>query len=261
MTHWVQHIKALLPKPFLRALQKLKARRFRARYANLSTQEVFTQIYANGNWGKSADPAQKFYSGSGSHDSAALEAYAQAVQVFLSGFAAKPKVLDLGCGDFAVGSRVRHLCGAYTGADIVEPLIRFNQDKYRGLDVEFVVLDLITDPLPPADIVFVRQVFQHLSNDQISRALQKIVGQFRYLVLTEHLPPAGDSSASGTSGAFVANTDKPAGPETRLMLDSGVVLTQAPFHLKPSSEQLLCRVADADGEIVSIAYALGPGKV
>lgn len=247
MSNLVQRFKALLPKPALRAIQKLNARRFRARHADLTTQEVFTQIYANGNWGKSSDPAQKFYSGAGSHDGTTLAAYVPAVQSFLAELPNKPKVLDLGCGDFFVGSKIRHLCDSYVAADIVVPLIEFNREKFKALDVEFVVLDLITDALPPADIVFVRQVFQHLSNDQIGKALKKIASQYRYLVLTEHLP---------STGAFVPNRDKPAGPETRTMLDSGVVLTQAPFNLKPVFEKTLCRATDADGEIVSIVYKL-----
>jgi hypothetical protein len=41
--------------------------------------------------------------------------------------------------------------------------------------------------LPDGDIVFLRQVLQHLNNSQISRVVQKLY-RYKFLVLTEHVP-------------------------------------------------------------------------
>ena len=86
----------------------------------------------------------------------------------------KPDVVDLDCGDFHVGSRLRCLCSGYVACDIVEPLIAFNAKTFEGLGVDFRTLDLTKDELPSGEVVFVRQVLQHLSNDDIARALPGI---------------------------------------------------------------------------------------
>jgi hypothetical protein len=65
-------------------------------------------------------------------------------------------------------------------------------------------------------------------------------------VLTEHL----------TLSPFTPNVDKPAGPDTRLSLSSGVVLTAAPFDIHPMEAELLCEVRSDSGTIVTHAYRL-----
>ena len=70
------------------------------------------------------------------------------------------------------------------------------------------------DELPQAEIVFIRQVLQHLSNREIKNALPQIALKYKYLVLTEHLPESQD---------FVHNLDKPTGANNRLGINSGIV--------------------------------------
>jgi SAM-dependent methyltransferase len=240
-------LKKVVPAPLATALRKYRARDPFPEYKALSTKEAFTKIYEEGVWGKSHDPARKYFSGSGSHDEQVVALYVQAISLFLQSMKAKPSVVDLGCGDFNVGSQVRHLCQRYTACDIVEPLIEFNKTKYNDLEVDFKVLDLATDALPPADVVFVRQVLQHLSNDMIQRALPKIGANYKYLVLSEHLP---------SSTKFKPNIDKPSGPDNRLSLLSGVVLTAEPFNLTVMQSQVLCEVHEAGGVIVTTCYQL-----
>ena len=240
-------VRDILPWPIVRAVKKYRWKGILVGYKDLSTQQVFTKIYEDGTWGKSGDPAQKFFSGTGSHDALIVTAYIDAVQEFLANFKEKPDVVDLGCGDFFVGSRIRHLCGKYTACDIVEPLIEFNRKKYKDLGVDFKRLDLSKDELPAGDVVFVRQVLQHLSNDQIAGAVPQIASKYKFLVLTEHLP-AIDS--------FVHNRDKPAGPDIRLLIDSGVVITSPPFGLKVKKQTVLCEVPEFGGTIRTCLYEI-----
>ena len=233
-------IKAILPKPVVKAIGEYRIKKFLKKYRNLPTQQVFTRIYEKGVWGKSGDSLQPFFSGLGSRDETIVSTYIKSVQDFLSPFAEKPNVVDLGCGDFFVGSKIRQLCGNYIACDIVPNLIEFNKEKYKTLNVDFRVLDLTSDELPNGDIVFIRQVLQHLSNEQILRGLPKISSKYKYLVLTEHLPRVQD---------FEHNLDKPAGPDIRTSIASGIVLTSPPFNLKPKSERELCQ-ADAAGEVI-----------
>jgi len=155
--------------------------------------------------------------------------------------------VDLGCGDFIVGSRIRRLCDKYIACDIVEPVISWNKQKYKDMNVDFRVLDISKDDLPGGDIVFIRQVLQHLSNDHIAGAISQLAAKYKYLVLTEHLP---------SSIIFNHNLDKPAGSYIRIALNSGVVLTSAPFNLKVKENSVLCEVADDDGVIRTNLYRL-----
>ena len=159
----------------------------------------------------------------------------------------KPRVVDLGCGDFSVGSQIRPHCGTYIACDVVEPLIERNKEKYRGLDVDFCALDITTDELPDGDVVFIRQVFQHLSNELIIKVLPIISSKYRYLLLTEHVP---------SSPTFIPNIDKPTGPDTRLANASAVVLTSPPFNLKVRRAEVLCEVLEAGSIIQTHLYQL-----
>jgi SAM-dependent methyltransferase len=203
------------------------------KYKGLSAQQVFTQIYREGAWGQAEEPDRRFSSGAGSRDEAVVATYVDAVRPILASFGRKPDVVDLGCGDFNVGSQLRNLCNRYIACDIVAPLIEENRAKFAQRDVEFRVLDLSTDELPPGDVVFVRQVLQHLSNQQIRACLANVSGRYRFLILTEHQP---------VSAAFKPNLDKPTGPGTRLSLNSGVDITQPPFNFTVRSQKRLCDV-------------------
>jgi len=231
-------VKALLPLPVLNVVRALRRK---------STRQVFSQIYKDNVWENSGDSSQPFYSGSGSHDARIVSAYVRAVRGFLATFDKKPDVVDLGCGDFCVGSQIRAHCNKYVACDIVPDLIEFNKNKYASLDVDFRVLDLTTGKLPAGDIVFVRQVLQHLSNKQIARAVKSLGSRYKYLVLTEHLPGSQN---------FVHNLDKWVGPDIRLAKGSGVVLTSPPFNLNPRKERTLCQAPESGGFIVTTLYQL-----
>lgn len=240
-------MKTVLPRAWVQSVQQRRARRFTQQCEALDAQQIFSKIYEDCAWGRSGDPSQPFFSGSGSHDDVIITTYVDAVCSFLATFARKLDVVDLGCGDFFVGARLRPSCGAYTACDIVPKLIAFNRTKFADLDVVFRTVDLIADALPVGDVVFIRQVFQHLSNSQIAQAIPKIRAAYRFLVLTEHLP--------GTPN-FVPNLDKQPGIGVRTGAGSGVVLTRPPFDLAPLDERVLCEVEEFGGVIRTTLYTL-----
>jgi hypothetical protein len=155
--------------------------------------------------------------------------------------------VDLGCGDFRVGSKIFDSFQTYTACDVVRELVKFNQRYWRNLPVKFKVVDLVKDQIPPGDVLIVRQVLQHLSNEDISKFIQSIPGDFSYLLLTEHLP---------TGNRFLANIDITSGTDIRLGSGSGVVLTQPPFNLNIKSETTLLSVPQFGGSIVTTLYEI-----
>ena len=208
--------------------------------------EVFGQVYSSKAWGDPDDPASPFFSGPGSREQALVAGYVAAVGDFLKSLG-KPDVVDLGCGDFKVGAQLRPFCGRYTACDVVPDLIAFNRKTYRNLDVDFRVVDIVGDPLPEGDVVFVRQVLQHLSNAAIAKAIAKIAARYKYLVLTEHVP---------AQAGFVPNVDIVSGAGTRLNIGSGVVLTKGPFNLQAADERILFESGQFGGTIRTTAFRL-----
>jgi len=181
-------------------------------------QEIFEDIYTNRSWGGQED-AGAFNSGSGS-DSGPSKPYVDTIRKYIRESGAG-NVVDLGCGDFRVGSRIVAGLGIrYTGVDIARPLIAHLNTTAAGPMIDFQCLNIVDDPLPQGDLYLIRQVLQHLSNQQISTILRKLKGAA--VIVTEHIPT--DLSAKW-------NKDKVAGPDIRLFRHSGVFLEHPPFSL------------------------------
>lgn len=242
----MQTIKPLVPAWLRTYYHVRREQQHDARYGAKPPGEVFSDVYHSSLWGEADEPG--FFSGTGSHDPRIVEPYAEAVTALLRELPRKPDVVDLGCGDFHIGSRIRPACGRYVACDVVAPLIAANRARYAHLDVDFRCLDIAGDELPAGDVVFLRQVLQHLDNDRIARVLAKL-HRYQVLVLTEHLPLAPD---------FPPNAKKRLGASTRLarMVPSGVVLTAPPFNLKPVHSRVLCEVREGAGVIQTVAYTL-----
>jgi hypothetical protein len=132
-------VKRSLPAPVLRLVRLYKNREFN----NLSTEQIFTRIYERGAWGRPQNPARPFFSGTTGRGDEETAGYVRAVGDFLCSFPVKPNIVDLGCGDFMVGSQIRKFCGRYIACDVVPGLIDFNKRQFEDLDVEFKLLDLV----------------------------------------------------------------------------------------------------------------------
>jgi len=210
-------------------------------------QAIFEHIYKSGAWGRSRDPSDLFFSGTGTRLSAHSDSYLQAVGDFLRQFTPKLNAVDIGCGDFVIGSKVREFCASYVACDVVESLVSYNREKFSSIDVDFRVLDAVNEALPEGDIVFFREILQHLSNSDISKIISKASQKYRYAIVTECLP-----SVEG----FTPNLDKITGDKIRFNVNgSGVVLTAPPFNLAPKDERQLCVSPAGRTSIVTTLYS------
>ena len=105
-----------------------------------------------------------------------------AVRLFIQARAIA-SVVDLGCGDFRVGSQLLTPGLKYHGVDIAAG----RQAQYAfhgGPNVTFPASTLRSLSCPRANPCLVREVFQHLSNDQIARVLARC-RKLVYVVVTE----------------------------------------------------------------------------
>lgn len=212
-------------------------------------KEIFSQVYEMHEWGKHKDSIEKYYSGIGSHKEETVNTYVNGVTLFLTSLSQKYAAVDLGCGDFAIGSRLRDCFTNYTACDIVDELIIHNRSKFKHLNVDFKITNIIDDDLPDGDIALIRQVLQHFCNEDIQKVLSKLL-KYKYIIVTEHLP---------LSKTFKPNIDKPTDASIRLeysIAKSGVVLTKSPFNLKVKNEKIIAQVEDEGGIIQTIVYEL-----
>lgn len=185
-------------------------------YGSLSITETFQRIYRTREWGDDGSP---YHSGSGSRG-AASERYCTFVIDFIRKHNVR-SVVDLGCGDFAIGRQIAEATSVnYTGIDVVPELIEHHIRTERNPLFHFQCADITSDPLPTADLCLICQVLQHLSNDEIVKVLNNL-GGFQQVLITEHLPLQPRS----------INLDKPHGPDVRVRYGSGVYLELPPFSM------------------------------
>jgi SAM-dependent methyltransferase len=208
-------------------------------YKRLSVGEAFSTIYQSHAWG--SRPDRPFCSGDGSIREEVVGPYCEMIRAFIENHDIK-RVVDLGCGDFGVGSRLIGPEIAYTGVDVVPDLISYNQEHFGSPSVEFQCLNIIEDDLPPGDLCLVRQVLQHLSNIQIQQTL-KSLSRYQYVIVTEHV-------YAGVG--LRRNLDKPQGPGTRIPKRSGVFLESPPFN---RSAKLLLEVQLAENDVLRSVLA------
>ena len=223
--------KGFIQNFILKYREKYIIKKIKNRFLKMKRYEIFKKIYLNKQWSPDEKFDYKFYSGIGSHTPELVNTYIDEIEKFLLSLSEKPNVVDLGCGDFFIGSKIRQLCNKYIAVDIVDELIYYNKKKYKHLNVDFRILDITCDELPSGDICFIRQVLQHLSNELIINFVKLIKNKYKYLIITEHLPQSKN---------FVPNINISTGSDIRLNDKSGIVLTVTPFNLKVIKEINLC---------------------
>jgi len=213
-------LKNLLPAFAMNCYYALLRRVTRGRDASSSAADVFSRVYRRGAWGAAEDG---FFSGTGSTD-AQTDDYISFVAGFVKDHGIAT-VVDLGCGDFRVAGRlVEHLpenC-RYIGVDVVADLIERNHRLFASDRVSFVCADIAEQTVPEGELCLLRQVLQHLSNDEIARTL-KSLRPFRYVLVTDHFPAPERLERK--------NADIVHGAYTRVHDNSGIYLDAPPFSL------------------------------
>ena len=209
------------------------------------TKKVMQQVYDLNLWGGSG--SDLFYSGEGSHESSLVEPYIKSIIDFLDGFKSPITLCDLGCGDFNIGKQIVNKVGLYHAIDIVPELIARNKQLFKFDNLKFQTLDISKDQLPQADCVIIRQVFQHLSNNEILDTITKL-NTYNYVIITEHIP----------EGDFRPNIDIISGRGIRLTKKSGVDITKPPFNLKFKRKRVLLSLKSKNfgGIIITTLFEL-----
>ena len=240
-------IKRFIPLQILLIRREYLNRKWENYFKGKKIATIFEEIYRNRLWDD--EKKLEFSSGRGSHEEYVVDKYVENIKKYF-GKGPRLNAVDLGCGDFYVGKKIRPLFNNYIACDIVGKIIEYNKIKFKDDNVDFRRLDLSEDEIPQGEVLLVRQVLQHLDNHTILKFVENLKRtSFKYLVLTEHIP----------KGEFIPNVDKTTGFGIRLghkEEKSGVVLTKSPFNFRPKNEEILCEALQMDGLVRTILYYL-----
>lgn len=146
-----------------------------------TAKERFSKIYEDNLWG-----GVDSFSGQGSN-----LRNTRKLREALPGLVTKygiHSMVDAPCGDFAwMRLILPELKIDYTGADIVGTVIETNQKSFATNTVRFIECDICSDPIPPADLIFVRDCLFHLSFEEIGKFLRNLAAtEYKYLMTTSH---------------------------------------------------------------------------
>ena len=136
---------------------------------DLSEKDRFGLIYKTGYWRSRKNGS---LSGAGSDKEATANIH-KSLENFLQENNIKT-MLDLPCGDWNWMSKVDLGDVSYIGADIVDEIITSNAKRFGSSNRTFKVMDILNDDLPQVDLIFVRDCFVHLEDEQIIKAVNNI---------------------------------------------------------------------------------------
>ena len=212
-------VKKYLPRRVSNFIGNVSVRSRERRLGRLSLPDAFNEVYTKNMWKQGH--AQ---SGVGSEGPFA-DRYVDLVRDYAAKHDLR-SVIDGGCGDFSVGSRLAPSFDEYTALDASSAIIESNKKRYAGLTkhVNFRVADMTAGTFPKADLILIRQVLQHLTNAQISRILKNLeASEWRRALITEDVCDRSDDGPP--------NIDLPShSVRTRVSLGSGVYIDKEPFN-------------------------------
>lgn len=195
----------------------------------MSTKDAFTRIYQRDTWGGG--------SGQGSRPEFNGE-YIATLQRFLQ-LNDISSVVDFGCGDWQFSRLIHWGDITYTGVDIVDSVVAANHERHASDTVHFQLFDDL-DSLPPADLILVKDVLQHLPNQLVRDYLDHFKSKYRWLIVTNDDLPQSRLNQEIDAGAWrPLRLDLPPFSEHCSTLAQWVVLTESSMSLHRKRTDLI----------------------
>jgi SAM-dependent methyltransferase len=92
-------------------------------------------------------------------------------------------VVDLGCGDWQFSRHVNWGDARYLGLDVVPHVLERNRGRYGSPTIEFRESPADANDVPAADLLLIKDVFQHVSNAKV-RSYVEVFPKFKYVLVT-----------------------------------------------------------------------------
>jgi hypothetical protein len=141
-------------------------------------RRIFATIHATDGWG-----GGESRSGPGSSRERAAAFLPELIALVRS--LGTSTLLDVPCGDFNWAQPLADAVGSYIGVDIVPALVKSNRGRWSSARRTFLCRDMLTQRLPPADLVLCRDALVHLSESDARLAIANLARtRARYLIAT-----------------------------------------------------------------------------
>jgi SAM-dependent methyltransferase len=124
--------------------------------------ELFGEIYRSRKWGD----------GSGGGSAPEVAKFWSAIATAVIRHTHAKTVLDIGCGDGWASSRIYLGATKYIGVDPVQEMVDYCRTHHTH--GEFECVDALTEDLPSADLVLLKEVTQHLSDESVDALIWKL---------------------------------------------------------------------------------------
>ena len=157
--------------------------------------QIFSYIYDNKIWNEGNGG-----SGEGSSIDNNIDTYIPFLKNFINEYQIK-KIVDLGCGDWQSSHLIyKNINIEYYGYDIYKKLVDENKKKYPKYN--FIYLDFIENKhiLENADLCIIKDVLQHLNNQQINDLLIYLTKtkKYKYILINNCCNQDKDNSDINT---------------------------------------------------------------
>lgn len=147
----------------------------------MNRQDTFTQIYTNNVWNNNNPNIPKSGPGSSMKNS---KKTSHLLDTFIDSYNVQ-NVTDLGCGDLTWMSQSMLFKSPqvnYVGYDIVDDLIKQHEQNYP--DKTFICDDIVVNKKSETDLVIIRDVIFHMTNDEIQSLFKTLHKKFKYICIT-----------------------------------------------------------------------------
>lgn len=150
--------------------------------------DVFNTIYSHRVWGGG--------SGAGS-DPTAVRDYAALLQNFVISNGVR-SIVDIGCGDWRFSRYIEWGSCSYFGIDVVPSVIEANKRQFARDNVRFSCSNPLDDDftVPAADLLLMKDVLQHLSNENVLKLL-RLARRFKFALITNDYMPENTDCNNG----------------------------------------------------------------
>ncbi len=157
-----------------------------------SLEQVFDDIYARSRWGTNGGDAGT--SGFGS-TLASTVMYRTFLEHFMKELGIK-SVVDAGCGDWEFSQAIDWSGIDYKGYDIVASVIESDRARFGKPNIQFFAANIVDADLPPADLLIVKHVLQHLPNAAVTKFLAQLP-KYKHVLIVDSVN-AGTLSGKNT---------------------------------------------------------------
>jgi SAM-dependent methyltransferase len=140
----------------------------------------FVEIYSNDEW-------------SGGSGEGSFDFQTKGYQGFLQNFISKnniKSVVDMGCGDWQFSQYIDWSGVRYQGYDVVPSVVTSNANNFSAANISFTLYSGDPNDLPSGDLLIVKDVLQHLSNQSVLDVTNCLF-KYKYALLTNCINPKG----------------------------------------------------------------------